>query len=93
MNYYRHDVRIDCEEKCLLRHQDSCYPVTVKNISFGGALAHTYKPLQKLAVGDSCIVSMIGEFLQEYSCEVKRVEPANIALEFNSRHIVRAFGS
>jgi hypothetical protein len=79
--------RVYSEEKCLLQVRNEYYPATVKNISFGGALVHSYNPIG-LNVGDSCNVSMNGDSLREYPCKVARVETPNIALEFTSRRIL-----
>lgn len=82
MAEHRHDKRVDCDETCIVRLGDLHHVATVKNISFGGALVHFYSSPPRLTIGDNCNISMIGEFLCEYSCEVVRAETPNIALTF-----------
>ena len=86
MEEHRHDMRVDCEQKCIIRQKGWFYPAVVRNISFGGALVHTYRPLLDVRVGDKCVVSIDGEFHQEYSCEVARSEDISIGLAFTGVH-------
>jgi len=90
MAEHRHDKRVDCDETCLLRRSDLHHVGTVKNISFGGALVHFHSSPPCLQIGDNCDISMIGEFLCEYSCEVVRAENPNIALMFIGMHKFKA---
>jgi len=78
--------RFDSEKICILELNNEFFPATVRNISFSGALVHSYNLLTKLIPGDSCIVSMNGEFQCEYPCKVARIDHSNIALEFIGRH-------
>ena len=90
MEEYRHDIRVDCEERCILHRGVLHHFATVKNISFGGALVNSkLKPLG-LHTGDYCIISVDGEFFDEYFCEVLRVETPDIALKFTGIHKVKA---
>jgi len=78
--------RFASEKVCILELNNEFCPATVKNISFSGALVHNYKLLTKLAIGDTCIVSINGEFQCEYPSKVARIDSSNIALEFIGRH-------
>lgn len=80
MEEHRHNIRVDCAEKCVLHFSDWPCLATVKNISFGGALVHS--SIHTLKVGDDCRVTMDGGSLREYSCKVVRVKSADIALMF-----------
>ena len=87
---YRHAKRIDCNETCVLRMGDVNHVATVKNISFGGALVHFDSPTPRLHIGDICNISMIKEFICEYSCEVVRDETPRIGLMFIGMHKFKA---
>ena len=78
----RHDIRADFEEKGILYVRDSNYLVTVNNFSLGGALVRFPTSMPALNIGDRCKLKMDGGFLQEYTCEVIRVETTKIALKF-----------
>lgn len=82
MAEHRHDIRVDCGETCIVRLGDLHHVATVKNISFGGALVHFNSSPPRLRNGDICNISMDGEFLREYSCEVIRTETPDIGLIF-----------
>ncbi|MDD2581229.1 MAG: PilZ domain-containing protein [Desulfuromonadaceae bacterium] len=90
MAEHRHDIRVDCEDKCILHMGDLHYIATVKNISFGGALVNLYSPQPGLHTGDKCDISMDGKFIREYSCEVVREEAPNVALTFTGMHKLKA---
>jgi hypothetical protein len=90
MAEHRHDKRVDCDQTCILRLGELHHVATVKNISFGGALLYFYPSPPCLQAGDNCNISMIGEFLCEYSCEVVRVEAPDIALTFIGMHKFKA---
>jgi hypothetical protein len=89
MKEHRLHKRIDSEEICFLELNDGYYPATVKNISSGGALVHTYNPLSGLHVGENCFVGMYGEPPREYPCKVARVDIYNVALKFTGRYIFK----
>ena len=89
---HRLHKRFNSAENCLLAVRDEYYPATVRNISFGGALVHPYKPLTLLRVGDDCSVCMDNEYLSEYPCKVSRLEAAAVALEFTGRHSLEFIG-
>ena len=78
----RHDIRADCEGKCILYFRDSDYLVTLNNFSLGGALVRFSTATPALHIGDRCKLKMDGGFLEEYTCEVIRVETTEIALKF-----------
>jgi hypothetical protein len=80
----RHHNRVDYEKNCQLRLGNWYYLARVKNISLDGALVDFYAPPPDLHVGDYCEVSMSmdGDYLGEYSCEIVRVETSHIALKF-----------
>ena len=82
----RHDIRADCEEKCILYSGDSNYLVTVNNFSLGGALVHFRSSPPALHIGDRCKIRMDGGSLHEYSCEVVRAETTTFALMFADTH-------
>ena len=84
MPEHRHNSRMDYEKNCQLRLGNWYYLARLKNISFDGALVNFYVPPPDLHVGDYCEVSinMDGDSLGEYSCEIVRVDDANIALKF-----------
>jgi hypothetical protein len=90
MTEHRHHNRFDIEDDCKLQLNYLYYSGTVKNISFGGALVHLYDPLPELHVGDICDISMDGEFLREYSCEVVRVKTPDIGLMFTGMAKLKA---
>ena len=90
MAEHRHDNRVDCDESCILRLGDLHHIATVKNISFGGALVHFDSSTPRFHIGDICNISMIKEFICEYSCEVVRAETPNIALTFIGMHKFKA---
>ena len=82
----RHDIRADFEEKGILYVRDSNYLVTVNNFSLGGALVRFPTATPALHIGDRCKLKMDGGSLQEYTCEVIRVETTKIALKFADTH-------
>jgi hypothetical protein len=90
MAEHRHDMRVNCEEECILHLEDLHHFAKVKNISFGGALVHFDSMQPTLRIGDKCNISMNGEFLREYSCEVVRAETPDVALTFIGMHKFKA---
>ena len=82
----RHDIRADFEEKGILYIRDSIYLVTVNNFSLGGALVRFPTATPALHIGDRCKLKMDGGSLQEYTCEVIRVETTKIALKFADKY-------
>ena len=79
---HRSDIRADCEDKCVLHQGVLHHLATVKNISFGGALVHFNTMQPTLHIGENCDITVNGEYLREYSCEVVRIEAPDIALKF-----------
>jgi hypothetical protein len=75
-------MRIDDEERCHLRLNDSHYLAMVKNISLSGALVDLNFPPESLQAGNTCQLSVDGGDLYNYDCEIVRVENTNIALKF-----------
>jgi len=90
MAEHRHEIRVDCDETCVVRLGGLDHVATVKNISFGGALVNFYYSPPSLHIGDKCSISMKGEFLSEYSCEVVRADTPTIALMFTGNHKFKA---
>ena len=90
MAEHRHRIRINCDETCLLILGDLHHVVKIINISFGGALVHFYSSPPTLHIGDTCSISMSGEIIREYSCEVVRAETPNFALMFTSMRKFKA---
>ncbi|WP_223905636.1 PilZ domain-containing protein [Geobacter sp. AOG1] len=92
MSKHRHHNRADYVKNCQLRLGNWYYLARIKNISSEGALVNFYAPPPDLHIGDSCEVSMSmdGDSLGEYSCEVVRVEASNIALKFTGVNKLKA---
>ena len=90
MTEQRHDIRDDCEEKCIMHLGDLYYVARVKNISFGGALVDFKFSTQGLHVGENCDIIMDGGSNREYSCEVVRVGVHKVALTFTNFHVFKS---
>ncbi len=92
MPEHRNNSRMDYEKNCQLRLGNWYYLARLKNISFDGALVNFYAPPPDLHIGDYCEVSinMDGDYLGEYSCEIVRVDDANIALKFTGINKLKA---
>jgi len=87
MAEHRIHNRINDEERCHLRLNDSYYLATVKNVSMGGALVDLYFPPVGLHTGNNCQVSIDGGKLYNYDCKIVRIENSNIALKFIGKHL------
>ena len=86
MEAHRQDIRVDCDETCLLHMGDLHLEAKVENFSLGGALVHFNGSPPALHIGDNCKIRMEAGSLREYSCEVIRVETTKIALKFADTH-------
>jgi hypothetical protein len=86
MEAHRHDIRVDCDEACMLQMGDLHLEAKVENFSLGGALVHFNSLPPALHIGDNCKITMGGGSLREYFCEVIRVETTKVALKFADTH-------
>lgn len=77
---HRHNIRVNCADKCVLHMRNWLYMATVKNISFGGALVHS--PVHDIRVGEKCSITINGTTLREYFCKVVRIKSSDIGLMF-----------
>jgi len=86
MAEHRNYPRVECDKKSLLNVRDLHYFATVKNISEGGALVQCRWRNPNIRIGDACTIIVDEETAHEYSCEVVRIEAANVALKFAGMH-------
>lgn len=90
MEELRHDIRVDCEEKCVMHLGGLHYFATFRNISSSGAVVHFNTSQPGLHIGDNCIISVDGGPIREYSCEVVRVENPDIVVRFIDTETITA---
>jgi len=82
----RNAIRLDCDYKCLLQHDDIMYPCEMKNISISGALvcASFLIPVN-IQLGDTCDLLFSAHHIMsplDYKSKVTRLEDSKIALLF-----------
>jgi PilZ domain len=82
----RNAIRLDCDYKCLLKHDDIVYPCEIKNFSTSGALvdASFIVPVN-IQLGDTCDLLFSTHLTMsplDYKSKVTRYEDSRIALQF-----------
>lgn len=82
----RNAIRLDCNYKCLLQHDEIVYPCEMKNISTSGALidASFIIPVH-IQLGDTCDLLFGTHHTMtplDYKSKVTRLEDSKIALHF-----------
>lgn len=82
----RNAIRLDCDYKCLLQHDDIVYPCKIKNISTSGVLvdASFIIPVN-IQLGDTCDLLFSTHLTMsplDYKSKVTRLEDSKIALYF-----------
>ena len=82
----RNGTRLDCDNMCLLLHDDIVYPCQMKNISNSGTLVYPLEVFPiNFQVGDTCSLLLNTnqtEYTREYESKVTRFEDLKIALHF-----------
>ena len=82
----RNAIRLDCDHKCLLQHDDIMYPCKIKNMSTSGVLvdASLIIPVN-IQLGDTCDLSFSAHLTTsplDFKSKVTRLEDSKIALYF-----------
>jgi hypothetical protein len=82
----RNGIRLDCDYKCLLQHDDIMYLCEMNNISISGALVSALEVIPfNIQLGDSCNLLLSSDHTLssgEYKGKVTRLEHPKIALHF-----------
>ena len=82
----RNAIRLNCNYKCLLQHDDIVYPCEMKNISTSGALVDAPDIIPvNIQLGDNCELFFITPLTKSplnYKSKVTRLEDFKIALHF-----------
>ena len=86
MEENRHEIRIKCDEKCVLHLRDYYHSGMVENFSFGGALVCFNHYPSEIHVGDICKIKMNRGPFPEYNCKVVRVDNRKIGLKFTENY-------
>jgi hypothetical protein len=82
----RNAIRLDCDYKCLLQHNDIMYPCQMNNFSISGALVCTSFLIPiNMQLGDACDLLFTTHRTMtplEFKSKVTRLEDSKIALHF-----------
>ena len=82
----RNGIRLECDYKCLLQHDDIMYSCEMKNISISGALVCALEVIPfNIQLGDICGLLLSSDHTLpygEYKSKVTRLEHTKIALHF-----------
>ena len=82
----RNAIRLNCDYKCLLQHDDIVYPCKMNNISISGALVCTSFLIPvNMKVGDDCDLLFTTQRTMtplDFKSKVTRLEDSKIALRF-----------